>query len=229
MSGTAPEHDVYLEVGYRRTFAIAVDWPGWARSGRDSEAALQALFEAGPRYRRLLATAELAFEPVAAVGEFEVVAELEGDSTTDFGSPGAIPEYDRAALPKADLPRLRTIFHACWHAFDVALEQARGRELRKGPRGGGRELNEIVEHVLGAQTSYLGRIGRKPNLDQSQPARAQLRAVLDEVLAGLAAGARGELPAEGPRGGVRWPARYFARRSAWHIVDHAWEIEDRLE
>ncbi len=23
-------------------------------------------------------------------------------------------------------------------------------------------------------------------------------------------------------------ARYFVRRTAWHVLDHLWEIEDRL-
>ena len=48
------------------------------------------------------------------------------------------------------------------------------------------------------------------------------------LLAGLAAAVAGEIPAVGPRGGLRWTARYFVRRSVWHILDHAWEIEDRL-
>jgi hypothetical protein len=38
----------------------------------------------------------------------------------------------------------------------------------------------------------------------------------------------GELPDFGPRGGERWPALFAIRRSAWHALDHAWEIEDRL-
>jgi len=25
----------------------------------------------------------------------------------------------------------------------------------------------------------------------------------------------------------RWPARYAIRRIAWHVLDHAWEIEDK--
>jgi hypothetical protein len=47
--------------------------------------------------------------------------------------------------------------------------------------------------------------------------------------AALAAGARGELPERGPRGGARWTPRSFVRRVAWHVLDHAWEIEDRLQ
>jgi hypothetical protein len=47
-------------------------------------------------------------------------------------------------------------------------------------------------------------------------------------LTSLEAAARGELPRVGPRGGLRWTPRFYVRYSAWHILDHAWEIEDRL-
>jgi hypothetical protein len=45
----------------------------------------------------------------------------------------------------------------------------------------------------------------------------------------LSAVACGEPVRTGPRGGVRWTARYYVRRSAWHVLDHAWEIEDRAQ
>jgi hypothetical protein len=44
----------------------------------------------------------------------------------------------------------------------------------------------------------------------------------------LAAIAGGETPEPGPRRKRPfWQPRYFVRRSAWHALDHAWEIEDR--
>ena len=61
---------VYLEIGKKKTFAGAVDWPGWCRSGRDEESALQALFEYGPRYKRILRPARLAFQPPTGVSSF---------------------------------------------------------------------------------------------------------------------------------------------------------------
>jgi hypothetical protein len=48
------------------------------------------------------------------------------------------------------------------------------------------------------------------------------------MLDALEASARGEIPARGPRGGRRWSPRYFVRRATWHILDHVWEIEDRM-
>jgi hypothetical protein len=35
-------------------------------------------------------------------------------------------------------------------------------------------------------------------------------------------------PSDGaPLAATGWPARYGARRIAWHALDHAWEIQDR--
>src|SRR5438067_302187 len=31
-----------------------------------------------------------------------------------------------------------------------------------------------------------------------------------------------------PTGDRGWPVRYAARRMAWHVLDHAWEMEDRV-
>jgi len=40
---------VYVEVTPRRTFAGAVEWPGWCRSGKTVDDALQALAALDPR------------------------------------------------------------------------------------------------------------------------------------------------------------------------------------
>jgi hypothetical protein len=87
-----------------------------------------------------------------------VVERLKGDATTDFGAPGVPPASDAAPVEEADLKRFQTLLEACWRTFDAAVEAGRGRELRKGPRGGGRELDGIVEHVR-PMASYLSRAG----------------------------------------------------------------------
>jgi hypothetical protein len=114
------------------------------------------------------------------------------------------------------------VLAACWQELDTAALAAAGKELRKGPRGGGRDLEGVLRHVREAQKGYLGSLGAKAGGDTV----AELRAMAVEA---LAASARGEFSEYGPRGGKRWPARYFVRRSAWHILDHVWEIEDRVE
>ncbi len=226
--------DVYLEIGTKRTFAGALGWPGWCRSGRDEETALQALIDYAPRYARVLRLMEVAFQPPGDRNTLLVVERLEGDMTTNFGAPGHVPTSDSRLVSEAELGQLQAVLSACWQAFDEAIQAAEGKELRRGPRGGGRDLLEITRHVLDAQAGYLSRIGWNTGAtDLSETAGEDLRAkksrVWQAVLKGLAASARGELPTRGPRGGIYWSPRYFSRRSAWHILDHAWEIEDRVQ
>ncbi len=219
--------NVYLEVGSRRTFAAAIDWPGWCRMGPDEATALQTLFDYGPRYARILRPARLGLQVPNAVSAFAVVERLKGNATTDFGAPDLAPASDTQPLNDAELRRLRAILKACWRAFDAAVERATGKTLRVGPRGGGRTLDGVVQHVLGAEIGYLSRLGGKVSLSETpQPPLERTR---QAILKALVASAHGEIAARGPRGGKRWPARYFVRREAWHVLDHMWEIEDRLK
>jgi hypothetical protein len=216
--------DVYLEVGNRRTFAAALDSPGWCRIGRDESAALQTLFEYGPRYARILRPSRLGFKVPKDVSAFVVTERLKGNATTDFGAPDIAPKGDAGPLDDAELRRLQAILKACWRAFDEAVDSARGKTLRKGPRGGGRVLRGIAEHVLGAEMAYLSQLGGK--VSKSSAATPEI--IRLTILNTLEASAHGEVAEYGPRGGKRWSPRYFVRREAWHVLDHVWEIEDRL-
>jgi hypothetical protein len=218
--------DVYLEIGKTRVFAGAIDWPGWCRAGRDEGAALQALVEAGPRYAGVLHAARIAFEPPSAAKAFVVTERLAGSSTTDFGAPAIAPAADQRPLGDAELRRLQDILRACWQAFDAVVRAAEGKQLRTGPRGGGRDLAKIAEHVLGAESSYLAQLAWKRQKGETG-SDSQAAEIHDQALQALAAAAHGELPSRGPRGGKLWPPRYFARRVAWHVLDHVWEIEER--
>jgi hypothetical protein len=224
---TTNKLNVYLEVGNRRTFAAALDWPGWCRIGRDEESALEVLFEYGPRYAHVLRPARLGFLVPKDVSAFVVVERLIGNATTDFGAPDLAPSFDSNPLDDKELRRLQAILKACWRAFDAKVETATGKTLQKGPRGGGRTVKGIVEHVLGAEISYLSSLGGKvPSLESKQSSRERTR---QAILQTLQASAHGEIPTRGPRGGKRWLPGYFVRRDAWHILDHVWEIEDRLK
>jgi hypothetical protein len=88
-------------------------------------------------------------------------------------------------------------------------------------------LDTIVRHILEAEAAYLGRLGSSFRLNEHAELKSERRRLRAAVLAALAAAACGEIPARGPRGGLRWRPRYFVRRVAWHLLDHAWEIEDR--
>jgi hypothetical protein len=227
MSQSSNTIEVYLEVGKKRIFAGAIDWPGWCRIGRDETAALQALAESGPRYARVLHAAQIAFHAPTDLSAFAVIERLEGNTTTDFGAPDVAPSSDARPIDGADLRRFQMLLQAYWQAFDAAVQASARKELRKGPRGGGRDVEAIIEHVLGAEAAYLSRLAWKREKHADKDLNTELDQTHRAVLDALAAAARGELPARGPRGGVIWSPRYFVRRVAWHVLDHLWEIEDR--
>jgi len=208
---------VYLERSPKKTFAGALDWPGWCRAGL----ALAALADYAPRYARVAAEANESFE--AEVGsDFDVVEDVAGDATTAFGAPGIVVAADRRPVSATDGERMARLVAAAWAVFEDVAAGA-PQTLRKGPRGGGRDRDKIVEHVVGAETSYASVIGikrRQPD-PGDRAAIDSLRAAILDLLA---------QPSDGtPLAGRRWPARYAARRIAWHALDHAWEIEDRTE
>ncbi len=219
--------NIALETGQKRVFAVALDWPGWCRSGRDTAAAQQALLEYGPRYARVLHTAGIPFEAPEDTAVFAIAEQLPGSATTDFGAPDAALAADARPVADAERAQLKAILQAGWRAFDTAVDAASGRELRKGPRGGGRDLDQIVRHVLEADQAYLPRLNRrfKPTGDNPQ---AQLAETRQAILEALDTAVVDGLPQSGPRGGKLWTPRYFVRRVAYHTLDHAWEIEDRI-
>jgi hypothetical protein len=229
MAQSSDPIEVYLEIGQKRTFAGALAWPGWCRAGRDAAAALQALYEAGPRYAAVLTGTPLTFRSPADASALTVVERLDGTATTDFGAPDVAPSDDARPLTDADLARSQAILQACWRAFDAAAGAADGKDLRKGPRGGGREVEGIIRHVQGADAGYLSRLAWKLEPPEGADGAAELARTREAIVQALAAAARGEVAPRGPRGGVRWSPRYFVRRVAWHVLDHTWEIEDRLE
>jgi hypothetical protein len=220
--------DVYLETGKKRTFAGAIDWPGWCRSGGNEQAALQALLKYAPRYAQIFRTEQLGFQEPAGIAELHVVERLKGNVTTDFGAPGLAPASDTQPLSEAEVQRCQLVLKACWRAFDAAIQAAAGKELRKGQRGGGRDMEGMLQHVLGGDAAYLARVGWKLTKVNSGDPGEQLEHTRQSILSALLRAARGEVPAQGPRSGARWTPRYFVRRVAWHVLDHAWELEDRI-
>jgi hypothetical protein len=203
---------VLVETTPKRAYASALDWPGLARPGRDEAAALASLEAAIPRYRAALEAAGIT-GPADGTA-LEVVERLDGDASTAFGVPAMVAEADRRPLGAPEAAVLVAIVRAAWQAFDTIAAGAPD-ELRKGPRGGGRDTSKVVEHVWGADDAYASVMGAKTRGLAGDDLRAAM----------LAALAR---PSDGsPLAGKRWPPRYAARRIAWHALDHAWEIEDR--
>jgi hypothetical protein len=211
---------VYLEVGQKRVFACALDWPGWCRSAKTEEQALEALAAYADRYAAVAREAAVAF-PLTSPIAFDVVERLHGSAGyTDFGAPGAVATSDREPLIGEETERLIALLRASWTVFDQ-IAAAAPAELRKGPRGGGRDRDKMIDHVLGAEATYARKLGvRHPQpAGDDASAIASLRNAIVEAL--RAPEANPPLQLSG------WPPRYAVRRIAWHVLDHAWEIEDR--
>ena len=203
----------------RKVFVWALDWPGWCRSGRDPQAALESLVAAAHRYSPVARAAGLDF-PAVATGAFETVTRVEGASGTEFGVPSVITDDDRQPVDSTAARSLTALVGSAWATFDQAAGAA-PEVLRKGPRGGGRDTSKIITHVDEADHAYAREIGIKPKAPTDRGGVEALRAAVLEILA---------QPSDGsPLGGRKWPQRYAARRIAWHALDHAWEIEDRIE
>lgn len=170
----------------------------------------------------------MGFDAPEKAVSFNVVERLSGNSTTDFGAPDVPLSSDKEPIDANELLRLPTLLKSCWVAFDEAVILTDGMQLRKGPRGGGRDLQRIIDHVLMADASYLKRIGWKVQNVEEGKLEKRLDRIRKEILDAFEAAAHGELPVVGPRGGKRWVPRFFVRRVAWHVIDHAWELEERV-
>jgi hypothetical protein len=219
-----PRLRAYLEVTPKKTFAGAVDWPGWERSGRDADAALAKLVDYGPRYARVLARSRLGFEAPGDIAELDVGERVKGTPTTEFGAPAVGPKEDAQPVDGDDLTRLTRILEASWRSFDRAAEAAVGVTLRTGPRGGGRSREKMIEHVMGAEEGYLNALGARPPKSSGADDWPRLR---EAILAALSSISHGAAPANPSATKKPWTPRFFVRRAAWHALDHAWELEDR--
>ena len=127
---------------------------------------------------------------------------------------------DTTPLAAPEAKRIAALLKAAWLTFDEVIASAPA-ELRKGPRGGGRDRDEIADHVLGAEGAYVRKLGLRfrPPTRNDRRGIADFRAAILEV---LGKPSNGKAPVE-----KGWPQRYAARRIAWHALDHAWEIQDR--
>ena len=137
---------------------------------------------------------------------FVVVERQKGDASTDYGVPHKPAKAEEEKMATKEIDRMVALMAASWAYFDSVAAGA-PKVLLKGPRGGGRDTDKIVEHVLGAELEYAKAIG----LRMKQPDRKMLLESFGR-----------------PNRTERWPVRYAVRRTAWHALDHAWEIEDRI-
>ena len=218
--------EVFLEVTPKQAFASALDWPGWCRVGRDEGAALSVLASYAGRYAPVAAHAGVSFPSAVA---FDVAERMPGGPATAFAAPECrrpFPQItaaaERATVTPAAARRLAGLVTAAWATFDE-IAAASPAELRKGPRGGGRGRDQIIGHVIGAETAYARKLGiklKQPPLGDT----AAIGALREAIAAVLSAPSDGAPVVPGG-----WATRYAGRRIAWHLLEHAWEMQDRAD
>jgi hypothetical protein len=213
---------VMIEQGKKKTVASAFDWPGWDRGAKNEPEALAVLTAYRPRYAKVVELAGLADE-FPATGTIKVVERVAGSGMTDmytlsFKSAG--PEHQ--PMSEAECERKISLLRACWSYFDDVASRV-SAELRKGPRGGGRDRDRIVRHTNGAEIEeFAKKVGvitapaawQNPDPDAVRAHReAFCVAIRDHNARGASA--------------RTWTLQFLIRHSAYHMLDHAWEMEDR--
>lgn len=204
----------------RRVVACAFDWPGWDRSARSDKDALVALAAYRARYAKVAERAGLGAS-FSELSGLEVVEEVAGIGMTDYyGVSGRPAAAERGAMTNVDCERKVALLAACWATFDEAAARV-SSDLRKGPRGGGREKDHIIRHVNGAEIDeFAPKVGVVVPLETREDPRAlssYRRVFLEAIRDHHARNASAR----------SWPLQFLIRRCAWHMLDHAWELEDR--
>ena len=212
---------VILEIGKkRRVVAAAMDWPGLDRWGTSEDEALDKLATYRPRYAGVAERAGLE-RAFAAATESEVVERVPGSSSTDFWGVAHVPsQIEREVLSTAELERRLDLLRATWSYFDDVAARVSG-ELRPGPRSAGRTRDQIVRHVYAGEADQFSRkVEVRTPIDvvfTPEGLETHRQAYLDAIRAYNADGK----PAR------TWPIQFLVRRTANHVLDHAWEMEDR--
>ncbi len=212
---------VTLEIGPRgkKVVAVAPDWPGLSRGATTGQAALERLLSYVPRYAVVakLAGMESAFPNNAVV---DVVEQYPGTGSTDFwGVSFAFSSIDRQAMSSEALERELALMRACWEFFDGVRSRV-SAEMQRGPRGGGRDRERIVRHTFAAELDWAKKLEVRTPLEvmlTEEGLNAHRQAYCDAIRA---------LHSQGKIART-WPLRYLIRHTAYHTLDHAWEMEDK--
>lgn len=213
-----------LEIGPKgkRVVAVAPNWPGLERGAKTEEQAIEKLRAYIPRYAPVAKLAKLDAE-FDTVRGFDVIERYPGTGSTDFWSISfAFSSFDKQNISRDELERELRLMQACWAFFDQVRSRV-SNEMQKGPKGGGRDRDRIVHHTLAAEQDWASGIGVPVSGDAILTAeglqahrQAYWLAIRQYHEQGKMAGKR-----------TKWPLRYLIRHTAFHTLDHAWEMEDK--
>jgi len=205
----------------KKAVAFALDWPGWSRGAKTPELALATLESYRRRYRPIALAAGMALE-FDAVGPLDVIQDRVGTGSTDFWGISFSPsDFERGPIGDAEFDRKIKLLRACWAFFDGVAGRV-SPEMRKGPRGGGRDRDKIIRHTIRVESEEFAK-----QLGLRIPEEGALTP--DGLVAhrkAYVAAMRGYDSGQGKR--MRsWTVPFLIRHSAFHVMDHAWEMEDK--
>ncbi len=203
----------------KRWVANTADWPGLERGGKTEDEAVDKLARYVPRYLPVAKRARLGTE-LATQTALAIIGRYPGTGSTDFWGISFAPSpLDRVPFDAPTFARQVRLLRAAWAEFDETAARV-SAELRPGVRGGGRSRDQIVRHVLANEGGdFSKRVKAKSELDLLTPARlAQHRDRYVEAM-------RTWFAEDKPLG--NWTIPYLLRHTAYHVLDHAWEMQDR--
>jgi hypothetical protein len=206
----------------KRSVAFSIDWPGWSRGAKTAELALETLESYRERYRPVAGLAGMERE-FAAAGPLLVVEDKVGTGSTDFWGISFSPSTaERGPMSEAELERGITLLRACWVFFDGVAARV-SPEMAKGPRGGGRDRDRIIRHTIRTESEdFAKQVGlRIP--EGAALTSDGLRQHREAYVAAMRAYNAGEVA----RRMRSWTLPFLIRHSAFHTLDHAWEMEDK--
>ena len=206
----------------KRSVAFGIDWPGWSRGAKTAELALETLESYRDRYRPVAGLAGMAREFDAA-GPIDIVEDKVGTGSTDFWGISFSPSAtEQGPMDEADLERGITLLRACWAFFDGVAARV-SPEMRKGPRGGGRDRDRIIRHTIRTESEHFGKQVGLRIPEEAALSPAGLRQHREAYVAAMRAYNAGEVK----RRMRSWTLPFLIRHSAFHTLDHAWEMEDK--
>ena len=206
----------------KRSVAFSIDWPGWSRGAKTAELALETLEAYRDRYRPIATLAKMSREFDSA-GPLKVVENKVGNGSTDFWGISFTPSArEQRRMREAELERAITLLQACWAFFDRVAARV-SPEMRKGPRGGGRDRDRIIRHTIRTESEDFARHLDLRIAEEAALTPAGLRRHRKTYVAAMRAYNAGEAA----RGMRSWTLPFLIRHSAFHTLDHAWEMEDK--
>ena len=220
--------EVAIERGpKRRTFAQVQEWMGWLRSGKDEHTALHELLATSSRYALVAARAGVSFPLPTSPDDFTVVERVTGSAVTDYGAPGVLSAWDTQPWQAEEIERCARLLQACWATFDEAL-QLFPISLQEVKPQRGRSPLAIRLHLVETDLMHLSAFGPPARPADQHRLAEQEAGVREQLLVRLRAISPGEPHTPHRRYGFDWTPRFALRRSAWHVLDHAWELQARL-